>query len=753
MERITKTHDAGSSLLEGTVQEIIFQNTDNGYTVFDIDTGQELVTAVGVIPFLNEGESVKLIGAWGNHPSYGKQFKFEFYEKKLPDDKDSMLKYLSSRAIKGVGAKTAQRIIDRFGDAAFEVIEHSPELLSEIKGIPYQKAVGISESFKAQFGLRSAMIFFSEFFGPALSAKIYKRWGSASVDIVKNNPYILCDEIHGIGFERADGISAALGIDKHSQERICAGIKYVLKYNQVNNGHLYLPRNKLIAAARQLLDAEPEHIADGLARLKSEGYLIEYDFDRGEIAKAEDGKNGVYPLSVYVDEKKSALKILKMSSLNLTEEAEQIDRLIESVQISENVVYEPLQLSAIKNAVTHPVSVITGGPGTGKTTIIKAIIRVFHLLGIQYALAAPTGRAAKKMSQATLYEAKTIHRLLENEFTDQEEQKFFRNESNPLDYGAVIIDEASMLDSSLFASLVKALRMTTRLVLIGDCDQLPSVGAGNVLNDLIASERLKVCRLNKIYRQSSSSMILTNAHKINKGEYPDLSNQSSDFFFLPRNNAEQVASTIVDLLRHRLPKTYGDEILPKIQVLTSTKKSETGTQHLNALLQSVENPPDRSKTEKATRNIVLRTGDKVMQNCNNYNILWENKDSGETGHGIYNGDIGLIHQIDPEGETVTVDFDGKFAAYDFTMLDELEHAYVITIHKSQGSEYPVVILPLFGGPPMLMTRNLLYTAVTRAQTMVIVVGSRDTVYKMVDNNSDSRRYTGLSQLLRAEDGR
>lgn len=736
--------------LEGEVYEIIYQNADNGYTVCDIDTGRELVTAVGIIPCLFVGEIVRFLGAFIEHPTYGRQFKFTAFEKAMPEGSDAMLKYLSSGSIKGVGPKTAARIVEQFGDESFDILENSPELLVQIKGISRRRAFEISDAFREQFGMRSVMIFFSEHFGPLTSAKIFKRWGSAAVDIVRNNPYLLCDEIHGIGFERADRFSMSLGMKKDSHERLAAGIKYVLKYNASNNGHLYLPYKKLFEVTRQMLETACDGFDECIERLCASGEIVAYDFEKMELSGGNKENSAIYTADYYTQEKQCAKKLSLLAVAGIADEIDDPDGLIENAAKIENITYDPLQKTAIKNAVTNSFSVITGGPGTGKTTIIKAILRIFITMGVKFALAAPTGRAAKKMSQATTCEAKTIHRLLEIEHTENDELKFFRNEQNPLDYDAIIIDEASMIDVPLFYSLLKAVRLSTRLILIGDRDQLPSVGAGNVLGDIIESGRFCVCRLDRIFRQSSDSTIVTNAHRINRGEYPDLSNKSSDFFFMPRSSFNSSAETVLELCDRRLKKTYGEDVNSKIQVITATRKGELGTVKLNSLLQNSQNPPDVSKKEKQVRDVIFREGDKVMQICNNYSMSWTKTESDfEEGLGIFNGDIGIITEINEEEEYFKINFDGKEAIYEFSRFDEIEHAWAITIHKSQGSEYPIVIIPVYGGSSLLMTRNLLYTAVTRAQSMVIMIGKRETVCSMVDNLADNVRYTGMRRMLGA----
>jgi len=744
MADITKnSKDSEEVILSGEVCDITYQNEDNGYAVFDIETDGDFVTVTGNVPALFVGEKIKVCGIWTNHPTYGRQLKMISFEKEMPTDSGTMLKYLASGTIKGIGPKTAQRIIDRFGDSSFEVLESAPDMLCEIKGISPKRANEISASFNAQFGMRRVMMFFSQYFGPTLSAKIYKKWGSAAVDVVQANPYMLCDEIQGIGFEKADSIALSMDTPTDSLDRICAGIKYILNFNAYNNGHTHLPASKLCEAAESLLEVERGKIVEGITSLAG----------RKEIILTDSGATQDVSLyQFYQSELYAAKRLSSIASFNAEVGFANIDTLINGIEETDAIKYSFEQRRAITEALTNSLYILTGGPGTGKTTIIRAIIKIFNTLGLSFSLAAPTGRAAKRMTESTQYEARTIHRLLEYEFSqDGDDERFARDDANPLSTDAVIVDECSMIDLPLFASLVRAIRPSTRLILIGDFNQLPSVGPGNILHDIIESGCFKVGNLTEIYRQSGESTIVLNAHKIKEGVSIDLSNKSQDFFFMPRLTTASVMSTVTELVNKRLPAKYGDEISADIQILCSMRKSDIGTKKMNQVFQSTENPQGFGKAEIAVRDIVFREGDKVIQTKNNYQIEWTRETlfgTEENGLGIFNGDIGYITEIDTVTESLTVDFEGKLATYDVASLDNLEHAYAITIHKSQGSEYPVVILPILKNSPMLMTRNLLYTAITRAKRMVIIVGDREAVNFMINNNASNRRYTKLADILK-----
>lgn len=727
--------------IEGSVEKIIYQNEENGYTVCEIFTpSDELFTLVGNMPYLSEGETISALGNWVNHATFGKQFKVEFYEKQLPATETAILKYLSSGAVRGIGKVTAQRIVSQFGADSFEVIEHNPQWLAEIPGISPKKAEQISASFAAQFGMRNVMMFCREYFGPTTAVRIYKKWGNGAVERIKQNPYILCGEIYGVGFEKADAIAKDLGIKKNAPERIAMGLKYVLMHNAASNGHSFLPLDKLCAVAKRLLSCEMNEIEDEAAALESRGEIV---------CVRHEGMKCAYLRDYYEAEKYTAEKLCALDRAGKNLGEDNVLSLISMVERESNMEYAVLQKRAICQAASNGVFILTGGPGTGKTTVVRAIIRVFDAMGLRIALAAPTGRAAKRMSQSAGEEAKTIHRLLEMEYGAEDKLRFRKNENDQLEDDVIIIDEASMLDLMLTNALLKAIKPGARLILIGDVNQLPPVGAGHVFDDIIKSDRFATVELTHIFRQAQESLIVTNAHAVNHGEYMNLESKSGDFFFLPRQEDAQTAATIAELCKKRLPKSYGLTVFEGIQVITPSRKGDAGTEMLNSALQSAINPPARGKAEKKVRDFTLREGDKVMQIKNNYDIEW-NK-NGTQGFGIFNGDIGVIKKIDLSEELITVDFEDKICEYDYTMLDELELAYAITVHKSQGSEYPIVVMPLYRYTPKLLTRNLLYTAITRAQSIVILVGNGEVAKAMVDNNRQTKRYTGLRYALEKYD--
>lgn len=727
--------------IEGSVEKIIYQNEENGYTVCEIFTpSDEIFTLVGNMPYLSEGETVSALGSWVNHATFGKQFKVEFYEKQLPATETAILKYLASGAVRGIGKVTARRIVSQFGADSFEVIEHNPQWLSEIPGISPKKAEQISASFAAQFGMRNVMMFCREYFGPTTAVRIYKKWGNGAVERIKQNPYILCGEIYGVGFEKADAIAKDLGMKKNAPERIAMGLKYVLMHNAASNGHSFLPLDKLCAVAKRLLSCEMNEIEDEAAALETRGEIV---------CVRHEGMKCAYLRDYYEAEKYTAEKLCALDRAGKNLGEDNVLSLISMVERESNMEYAVLQKRAICQAASNGVFILTGGPGTGKTTVVRAIIRVFDAMGLRIALAAPTGRAAKRMSQSAGEEAKTVHRLLEMEYGAEDKLRFRKNEKDQLEDDVIIIDEASMLDLMLTDALLKAIKPGARLILIGDVNQLPPVGAGHVFDDIIKSDRFATVELTHIFRQAQESLIVTNAHAVNHGEYMNLESKSGDFFFLPRQEDAQTAATIAELCKKRLPKSYGLTVFDGIQVITPSRKGDAGTEMLNSALQSMINPPARGKAEKKVRDFTLREGDKVMQIKNNYDIEW-NK-NGTQGFGIFNGDIGVIKKIDLSEELITVDFEDKICEYDYTMLDELELAYAITVHKSQGSEYPIVIMPLYRYTPKLLTRNLLYTAITRAQSIVILVGNGEVAKAMVDNNRQTKRYTGLRYALEKYD--
>lgn len=720
--------------IEGTVEKIIYHNDNNGYVVCELLAfSDELYTVCGEMPYLAAGETIKAMGDFITHPQFGRQFKVEYYEKQLPTNATSILKYLSSGTIKGIGPVTARHIVDKYGEDTFDVLENHPEWLSDVNGISARKAKEIGEIFKAQFGMRNVMAFCRTYFGPATSVRIYKKWGCGAIDVITRNPYILCDEINGVTFEKADAIAKSLGFGSGSEERIGAGLKFVLSHNLYQNGHVFLPEDKLTETATKLLGCTREKAEDVLS------YLIA---KRELVLVREPGLKCIYLPDVYDAEAYIAKKLDIMENVNHSLDSENLLELVRKTELENDIKYEELQRRAIKEAVANSVFVLTGGPGTGKTTVVRAIIRIFSSMGMDIALAAPTGRAAKRLSEASSMEAKTIHRLLEMQFSPDESSIFIRDENNQLDEDVVIIDESSMIDVFLMSALLKALKPSARLILIGDADQLPPVGPGYVFRDIIESERFSTVVLTHIFRQAQESLIVTNAHAVNNGHYMDLSKKDADFFFLPRTDDEETASTIVSLCAKRLPKTYDMTVFNGIQIITPSKKGINGTETLNNALQKALNPPDISKRERRVRDIVLREGDKVMQIKNDYDIEWTRVGGGD-GVGVFNGDIGVIEEINISAERVTVLFDDRRAYYDFSMLDELELAYAITVHKSQGSEYPIVVIPLYKYSPRLLTRNLLYTALTRAQKMVVLVGEEEVSRRMIENNRRTKRYTGL----------
>ena len=720
--------------IEGTVEKIIYHNDNNGYVVCELLAfSDELYTVCGEMPYLAAGETIKAMGDFITHPQFGRQFKVEYYEKQLPTNATSILKDLSSGTIKGIGPVTARHIVDKYGEDTFDVLENHPEWLSDVNGISARKAKEIGEIFKAQFGMRNVMAFCRTYFGPATSVRIYKKWGCGAIDVITRNPYILCDEINGVTFEKADAIAKSLGFGSGSEERIGAGLKFVLSHNLYQNGHVFLPEDKLTETATKLLGCTREKAEDVLS------YLIA---KRELVLVREPGLKCIYLPDVYDAEAYIAKKLDIMENVNHSLDSENLLELVRKTELENDIKYEELQRRAIKEAVANSVFVLTGGPGTGKTTVVRAIIRIFSSMGMDIALAAPTGRAAKRLSEASSMEAKTIHRLLEMQFSPDESSIFIRDENNQLDEDVVIIDESSMIDVFLMSALLKALKPSARLILIGDADQLPPVGPGYVFRDIIESERFSTVVLTHIFRQAQESLIVTNAHAVNNGHYMDLSKKDADFFFLPRTDDEETASTIVSLCAKRLPKTYAMTAFNGIQIITPSKKGINGTETLNNALQKALNPPDISKRERRVRDIVLREGDKVMQIKNDYDIEWTRIGGGD-GVGVFNGDIGVIEEINISAERVTVLFDDRRAYYDFSMLDELELAYAITVHKSQGSEYPIVVIPLYKYSPRLLTRNLLYTALTRAQKMVVLVGEEEVSRRMIENNRRTKRYTGL----------
>ena len=730
------------STIEGSIEAVIYSNEENGYSICDMATSDdEIITIVGTMPFVGAGDSISVIGKWVHNPKYGRQFSVSRYEKRMPADTASMLRYLSSRTIKGIGPKTAQRIVDRFGEDSFDVIENHPQGLTEIKGVSLKIANAASEDFKKQTGMRSAMLFFREFFGSALTVRIYKKWGSASVDIAKKNPYRLCNEIDGIGFEKADAMAQKLGFMSDNLDRVMSGISYLLNSNAMQNGHVCLPRSKLSESAARLLSINVETAEEGISELLRQG-RFKY--------RLCDEEQMIYTAQSYNAEKYIAQKLCLLDKVCASVSLPDIDRFVEMEEKKNGISYASLQKRAITDALRYGVTVLTGGPGTGKTTIVRALLHIFESMDMKVALAAPTGRAAKRLSESTSREAKTVHRLLEMGYDPSGKAVFGRNEHELLEHEVIIIDEASMIDVFIMEALLLAVKPGARVVIIGDADQLPSVGAGNVLRDIIDSVRFATVRLCEIFRQAQQSLIIMNAHRINMGEMPVLDVKDNDFFFMKRESEYSIANTIVELCKTRLPRKYGDMARYGTQVTCPSRKGESGTENLNLLLQAALNPPDVSLREYKFREVVFREGDKVMQTRNNYDLGWTRESDGKEGSGVFNGDIGIIEEINFPDKSMIIVFDDRRVCYDFTILEDIEHAYAVTVHKSQGSEYPIVIIPAGNSPQMLLTRNLLYTAVTRAQSMVIIVGQESVVERMVENNRQSMRYTGLCDLLSSD---
>ncbi len=721
--------------ISGVVDEITYRNDENGFTVIDFYTDDEYFTVVGVLPEVTEGESLRLRGEWSYHATFGRQFRAKLCERSMPSSSADLLRYLSAGAIKGIGPATAKKIIDRFGESSFDVLENHPERLAEIKGISQKKAEDISKIFNEQFAVRQIMISLERFgMTPNECLEAYRIYGINAVDIITVNPYALCSEGIGIGFERADMIASALPVPPEKDFRIAAGIVHVVRHN-LNNGHTCVPRVKLLAPSSGLLDTNEDTIDIAVDSLIENGKLV---------SETISGKEFLFLPHIHAAEKLAAKRIYVMSKfppagrLTVNEDINQIEK-------QESIIYENKQREAILTAMNKGLLILTGGPGTGKTTTLNGILKLFELDGVDVALTAPTGRAAKRMSEITGKEAKTIHRLLEVEWDKHDRPVFSRNARNPISAGAVIVDELSMVDVSLFASLLDALPLGCRLIMVGDSDQLPAVGAGDVLHDLIDSGILPVVQLKEVFRQAMESRIVTNAHKIVSGEMPELYDKDNDFFFMKRASAYDTAKTVADLCVNRLPKAYGYSSLNDIQVLCPSRKGETGTVNLNKMLQSLINPPDEDKKEITSGSRIFREGDKVMQIKNNYNIIWT-KDS-EEGTGVFNGDIGIIKKIDKVNACMAVWFDDKEAVYSLESLNELEHAYAMTVHKSQGNEFPAVIIPVMGVVPQLCYRNLLYTAVTRAKKLMVMVGNEAQIGDMVKNNSKTRRYSALKHFL------
>lgn len=734
---------------KGYVEHIVFRNNDNGYTVFQLVSEEEELTCVGLFSVLAEGELVQVSGYMKEHPLYGEQLQVEQYELLAPEDETAMERYLGSGAIKGIGAAMAARIVRRFKGDTFRIIEEEPERLAEVKGISEKKAIEISAQMEEKKDLRQAMMFLTQYgISVPLAVKIYQQYGNRTYQVVEENPYRLADDISGIGFKIADEIASRIGIHTDSDYRIRSGLLYVL-LQATGEGHTCLPKEDLLHRASALLGVEEEQM---------ETQLMNLCMDRKLVMKEQNGKVMAWYGQYYYMELNVA-KMLHDLNLECEMEESQIVKKLSKVEKQASITLDEMQRKAVVEAVKNGVLVITGGPGTGKTTTINAIIRYFETEDMEILLAAPTGRAAKRMTEATGWEAVTIHRLLELSGVpsdDRSTASFERNEENPLEADVIIIDEMSMVDIFLMNALLKAVSVGTRLILVGDINQLPSVGPGCVLKDIIRAGSCPVVQLTRIFRQASQSDIIVNAHKINRGEHVTLDNKSRDFFFLQRQDPNVILRVVLALVQEKMPR-YVDARPTDIQVLTPMRKGSLGVENLNEMLQRYLNPPSSEKNEKETARGRFREGDKVMQIKNNYQIEWEARNrygiAIDKGTGIFNGDMGIVQQIDLLAETMEVLFDDyRTVTYSFQMLEELELAYAVTIHKSQGSEYPAVVIPLLTGPRMLMNRNLLYTAVTRARSCVTLVGSPETFAQMIDNASEQTRYSGLYDRIREVEG-
>ena len=750
--------------LTGSVAAVIYQNEDNGYTVLRLETedGGE-TTVVGILPGVRPGEQLEVFGGWTQHRQHGAQFQAEWSQRTLPDTEEGIYRYLASGAIKGIGPATATLLLSRFGLDTLDVIESQPEKLAQIRGISRKKAQQMSEDFRRQSGLRRLMEFLSAHgLRPLLALRLYQSYGDRAYDLVQSNPYLLAGEQIGAGFDEADRLALNMGFDAQSPQRIGAAVLHELSFN-ARQGHVFIPYDKLMAVTGQLLDVAPDLVAQQMDALIQNGELI-----RETVA----GVEACYLAQMYRDERDAAGRLLAMCrpAASGTGGGE---ALLQEIEQKSGIRYAPLQRQAILSAVAHQVMVLTGGPGTGKTTCVRAILALFDRMGLTTALAAPTGRAAKRLEELSGREAKTIHRLLEatGVIPGADSRPAFRRDGeNPLECDALILDECSMVDITLMSALLRALPESSRLVLVGDADQLPSVGPGRVFSDIIRSGVVETVRLTEIFRQSAASRIIQTAHAINRGEQPELTGNTGDFFFLRRREAERAADTVVELCARRLPEKMHIPV-EELQVLSPTRKGVTGTYSLNKRLQEVLNPPGEGKKEHVFGEIVFRQGDRVMQIKNNYDIMWyklenapgisaptvlwetpESEEDGpagrlECGLGIYNGDIGYILDINEQEQTLVVDYDGRQARYSFEVLSELEHAWAVTVHKAQGSEYRGVVLAVTRGNPRLMTRGLLYTAVTRARELLVAVGEEETVRQMIDNHRVERRYSGLRARL------
>lgn len=725
--------------LEGVVESVIYENQENGYTVCDVSSNGKLYTLTGYMPSLCEGERIKASGEWKMHREYGEQFSVSFFERMMPEKEEEIEQYLASGMFPHIGRATARKIVELFGADALSVIENEPMQLTKIKGISEKKADEIYRKYLEQMGMKQLIMFFGRYgVSPNLAVKAYKNFGEAAVSAVSANPFILTG-IDGFTFAICDKISRQLSFPPEFPPRVCAGVKSILLNSAYLSGHTFLPFGALTAQAKAFLEVETETVEESVSELILNGELIR---------ESRCDCDAVYLKTFYDAEVNVAKRLREMSGVLYSVDISEANSLIESAEKEQQIILADAQRSAVCAVLENSAVVITGGPGTGKTTIIKTVIDIMKKEKKRIALAAPTGRAAKRMSQVCGVEAKTIHRLLENMPSEGEGVSVFgRNENNKLECDVLIVDEMSMVDILLMNSLLLALPVGARLVMVGDADQLPSVGAGNVLRDIIESDALVTIKLTEIFRQARESMIIVNAHRINSGEMPLCNDYNNDFFMLGTESAEVVSGTIADLCARRLPTTYNIDGISQIQVLTPTRKTAIGTVSLNALLQRKLNPPDIGKAERVGTTFTFRIGDKVMQNKNNYSLEWRKPLTGEKGTGVFNGDVGFVTDINNHKKTLTVTYDDREATYDFLDLDELELAYAITVHKSQGSEFDVVIMPMLETHKLLLSRNLLYTAITRAKKLVILVGSEEILRAFVENNNIRMRFSGLRERL------
>lgn len=725
--------------LEGMISEIVFKNEDNGYTIAHLVNENDEIVVVGCMPTLAIGESIEVEGKWVNHKIYGTQFEVNSFMPVTPSSLEGIYVYLSSGMIHGIGEKMAKRIIDKFGVDTLEVIQNSPEKLQEVEGIGSKKVKQIVKSYEEDRELRNIIIQLSPFgITPNYCLKIYKKYKSSAIEVINKNPYQLAEDIRGIGFKVADSIASKIGIDKNSKDRICQGILYTLN-KSLSNGHTYLPEHVLIQDSEKLLELNGEIIKECVM-------MLVYN-QKIHIEKVNN-ENLIYLMPYYLAENGVCSQIVKLSQYEFEDLKIDIDNEINVLEEDKKIKLAEKQILAVKESVNSGVLIITGGPGTGKTTTINAIIDIFENNGKSVTLAAPTGRAAKRMSETSNKEAKTIHRLLEMGFSTDDDLTFFKDEEDPINSDVIIVDEVSMVDIILMYNLLRAIKLGTRVILVGDSDQLPSVGAGNVLKDMINSNIINVVKLNEIFRQAQESMIIVNAHKINNGEPLYLNTKGKDFFFIRKSTNEEILNEIIGLVNERLPKFYKVDKFKDIQVLSSMRKGELGVTNLNIELQKYLNKKEKFKVEENFSKRLFRVGDKVMQVKNNYTKKWETEDQKESGEGIYNGDIGYVYHIDKDKKTIYILFDQtKIVSYLYDELDEIDHSFCTTIHKSQGSEFPVVVLPIAWAPPMLLSRNLLYTAVTRAKKLVVLVGDVKYLEYMIKNNRVNQRYSNLGYKL------